>query len=77
MLYVPSGEGVQGDLSPFQRMGVSIKRSSNVEMLQTSVAECPQAAQSFCEKRVGELQATFQALMKIPQHHVMFHMLKH
>ena len=77
VLYLPSGEGFRGDLGPFRDMGVSIKRSANVEMLQTMVTESPQVAQSFCEKKVGELQTTFEALMKIPQHHVMFHMLRH
>jgi hypothetical protein len=75
-LVVPSGAGFTGDLRGFQALGVSIEMSPNVIALQAPVMGSQDFLQSFCDKKLQDLQATLEALASLQHAHARLYLLR-
>ena len=75
-LVVPTGQEFQGDLTEFLRLGVQITQGTDLAILKSPVAGKADFAQQFCQGKLGELRATFEAVSRLPKKHIALYLLR-
>ena len=75
-LYLLAGEAFRGDVSRFQALGVKVVTGANILMLKTPISQDAEFLHSFQKSKCTELECVFEALERLPRHHVAFTLMR-
>ena len=75
-LYLLAGEAFRGDVSRLQALGVKVVTGANLLMLKTPISQDADFLHSFQKSKRTELECIFEALERLPRHHVAFTLMR-